>query len=421
MKISLIALVSINLLLSIDTKSVGAAVFSSSSIADRHVKPFLSASLFPEANFHIDTDASIANVADGLGELLGYEGRAYGSASVHPHFLHKIQQLADTAVGSVATKIQMLRITKSSPRHIDCKMDGLDMIDMLNDKSNDGQVGFFVRNTNPSAYFETDDGERCIPIVEGTLIHFDGSLPHRTIIKSGHVDLIGPFLPSTFDETHLLLGMLLQAGSGVYYGCGLSGLARARGLTIGLAESYDYDVLMTGTAKSGVGRQLGTEDLLQFEVAINTKSLPSCDNCTFAITDSPDCDQTNIEQSRSLTGSDILEYTSSSDTWQKQIIKLENADSVSVVFYDGNGEIEACGVIEELTGEAEEWAESIFAEAGTDSDSEEEEDDAADSDEGAEGDSDNATTASDTSGKDKLLSAVSISVSVIFSAILMYA
>jgi len=106
--------------------------------------------------------------------------------------------------------------------------------------------------------------------------------------------------------------MLLQAGSGVYYGCGLSGLARARGLTIGLAGDYDV-LMMTGTAKSGDGRQLATEDLLQFEVAINTKSLPSCDNCTFAITNSPDCDQTNIEQSRSLTGSDILKYTSSSD------------------------------------------------------------------------------------------------------------
>ena len=228
-------------LLSINTKSVGSAVFSSSSISDRHVKPFLSAALFPEANFHIDTDASIANVADGLGALLGNEGRAYGSASgkcprfsifvsydfvcsiwrlgdldtsfglyishyltplrisftnrstiislpslrkpwnahlpVRPHFLQKIQQLAGTAVGSVATKIQTLRLTKSSPRHVDCKMDGLDMVDTLNNNSNDGQVGFFVRNTNPNAFFDTDDGKRCIPIVEGTLIHFDGSLP----------------------------------------------------------------------------------------------------------------------------------------------------------------------------------------------------------------------------------------------------
>ena len=209
--------------------------------------------------------------------------------------------------------------------------------------------------------------------------------------------------------------MLLQAG--VYYGCGLSGLARARGLQI-----VEYSVLMTGTAKSGVGRQLA-EDSLQFDVAVNTKSLPSCDNCTFAITDSPDCDQTNIEQARSLTGSDVLKYTSS-DTWQLQNIKLENADSISVVFYDGEGEIEACGVIEELTGEAEEWAESIFAEKAGDSEGEEET--AADSvgaeDDSGEGDSDNATAASDnTSGKDKLLSVVSIGVYVMFSAILMYA
>jgi len=42
----------------------------------------------------ITLDASIANVADGLGALLGYEGRAYGIASVSSEFLHKIQQLA---------------------------------------------------------------------------------------------------------------------------------------------------------------------------------------------------------------------------------------------------------------------------------------------------------------------------------------
>ena len=411
MKISSIALVSINL--SVKSVSVGAAVFSSSSIADRHVKPFPSASLFPEANFHIDTDASIANVADGLGALFGHEGRAYGSASVRPGFLYKIQQLAGTAVGSVTTKIQTLRLTKSSPRHVDCRMDGLDMVDTVN-KSNDGPVGFFVRNTNPSAYFDTDDGKRCIPIVEGTLIHFDGSLPHRTIVKSGFVDLIGPFLPSTATS----VAMLLQDDGD--YGATV-GPTNNKDRARGLQDDPLHPAVMTGTAKSGVGRQLA-EDLLQFDLAINTESiegLPSCDDCSFAITDSPDCDQTNIEQARSLTGSDILKYTSS-DTWQKQRIELENADSIAIVFYGGDGDVKACGVFEKLT--EEEWAEyeAIFVEeAGAGSEGEEEEDvDESGTDEGAE-DVD-TTAASDTSGKDKLLSAVSIGVSVMLGAILMH-
>ena len=55
------------------------------------------------------------------------------------------------------------------------------------------QVGFFFSNTNEDAYFETQDGELCIPIVEETFVSFDGRLPHRTVVMSGHVDMVGPF------------------------------------------------------------------------------------------------------------------------------------------------------------------------------------------------------------------------------------
>ena len=58
-------------------------------------------------------------------------------------------------------------------------------------------VGFIFGNTNDDAYFETDDGELCVPAVKGTLLSFDGSIPHRTVMKSGHIELIGPFLLSS--------------------------------------------------------------------------------------------------------------------------------------------------------------------------------------------------------------------------------
>ena len=63
------------------------------------------------------------------------------------------------------------------------------------ENNSDEQVGFFFQNTNSDAYFETDDGDLCIPIVEGTFVSFDGdgSVPHRSEVNSGSVDMIGPF------------------------------------------------------------------------------------------------------------------------------------------------------------------------------------------------------------------------------------
>ena len=56
------------------------------------------------------------------------------------------------------------------------------------------------------AYLETDDDELCIPLVEGSAVSFNGGLPHRTVVKSGSVKLVGPFFLSSFAS----VGMLLQ-------------------------------------------------------------------------------------------------------------------------------------------------------------------------------------------------------------------
>eukprot|EP00978_Attheya_sp_CCMP212_P021561 scaffold63092_cov45-Attheya_sp.AAC.1 len=46
-------------------------------------------------------------------------------------------------------------------------------------------------NTNEDAYF--DHGDTSVPIVEGSLVHFQGGKPHNTVVNSGFVNMLGPF------------------------------------------------------------------------------------------------------------------------------------------------------------------------------------------------------------------------------------
>jgi hypothetical protein len=55
----------------------------------------------------------------------------------------------------------------------------------------DERVAFVFLNTNPDAIFIHNKVK--VPVVEGHLVHFNGALPHNTIIKSGSVRLLGPF------------------------------------------------------------------------------------------------------------------------------------------------------------------------------------------------------------------------------------
>ena len=158
--------------------------------------------LFPQASYTIEVDAAHENSAHGMWSGLteadrsrGGSTRSYGSASVYPSFLKKIQKsllAADNFDDAIIRQVQTVRLTESSQRHTDCTMDGPNVARVL-EKNSDEQVGLFFQNTNPDAYFETDDGDLCIPIVEGTFISFDGSMPHRSVVNSGSIDMIGPF------------------------------------------------------------------------------------------------------------------------------------------------------------------------------------------------------------------------------------
>jgi len=57
--------------------------------------------------------------------------------------------------------------------------------------TDENDVAFIMMNTNPDAFFQ--HGETSVPIVEGSLVHFNGRISHNTVINSGRVDLLGPF------------------------------------------------------------------------------------------------------------------------------------------------------------------------------------------------------------------------------------
>ena len=48
-------------------------------------------------------------------------------------------------------------------------------------------------NNNPDAYLSLDEEGMSIPIIKGSLVKFDGSKLHHTIINNGIVQLVGPF------------------------------------------------------------------------------------------------------------------------------------------------------------------------------------------------------------------------------------
>eukprot|EP00986_Skeletonema_menzelii_P004126 scaffold1371_cov132-Skeletonema_menzelii.AAC.7 len=64
-------------------------------------------------------------------------------------------------------------------------------------------IAFYVHESTANAYFQTDDDELCIPFVEGSAVYFNGGLPHSSIVKSGAVKLVGPFLLSSLESVGL--------------------------------------------------------------------------------------------------------------------------------------------------------------------------------------------------------------------------
>ena len=137
---------------------------------------------------------SIIEAATGLGN---YPGRFRGQAHLSASFVHALQKkmgIAFSPFGGGDGGFQRGRIvstttmTASSPQHVDHYPAGTDGKMRSVDQD---RVAFVVLNTNPDAYFV--HGDVSVPIVEGSLVHFIGGIPHNTIVNSGSVKLLGPF------------------------------------------------------------------------------------------------------------------------------------------------------------------------------------------------------------------------------------
>lgn len=205
---------------------VAVACSSLSGAAARSViSPLSGVNIFPSVNFKVEVNAAHANSIDGLGPLYGPHGnRAYGNAYLYRPLLKQIQAKLDTPDIDAPSfdapsfdedevrQVQTLRLMGTTPWHTDCEMDGPNVrklptkMDKLQAQL---QVGFFFSNTNENAYFETKDGRICIPVVENNFVSFNGREPHRSVVMSGHVDMVGPFLLS--NNALSIVAMLLQA------------------------------------------------------------------------------------------------------------------------------------------------------------------------------------------------------------------
>ena len=181
---------------------------------DRHVSPLDSTRLFPDADFRLDVDAathssdtSFSGLCDDLAD-----GRVYGKASVFPAFIRKLQQATGKIVNLPKgysfhfhdAQVQTLYLTESSPHHVDARMiEGTVPVDR--EDSDGSLIAFYVQESTADAYFQTDDDELCIPFVEGSAVYFNGGLPHNSIVKSGAVKLVGPFLLSSLESVGMIL------------------------------------------------------------------------------------------------------------------------------------------------------------------------------------------------------------------------
>lgn len=97
-------------------------------------------------------------------------------------------------------QVQTLYLTESSDRHTDSSLEG-----PLNPSDPNGSLtAFYVQESTADAYFDIDDDEMCIPFVEGNVIYFNGGLPHNSVVKSGAVKLVGPFLLSSLESVGML-------------------------------------------------------------------------------------------------------------------------------------------------------------------------------------------------------------------------
>jgi hypothetical protein len=96
-------------------------------------------------------------------------------------------------------------ITRTTDPHVDLlpPEEGKSRVPVLGEFN----VVFIPLNSNPDAYFQ--QGGMSVPIVKNSLVQFKGNEPHNTVVKSGVVNMLGPFQVGPFGASGILMvGMM---------------------------------------------------------------------------------------------------------------------------------------------------------------------------------------------------------------------
>jgi hypothetical protein len=125
------------------------------------------------------------------------DSRKTGEAFLSPQGIKKIREAVGGLVASSGTTggggatVQAMLISKTTPVHCDSHWDS-----ERTPMSADERTGFVVLSSDHDAYFQ--HGDAMVPLVQGDLVTFEGSIEHNTVVKSGNVLLAGPFDLTTF-------------------------------------------------------------------------------------------------------------------------------------------------------------------------------------------------------------------------------
>lgn len=124
--------------------------------------------------------------------------RHRGKAHLSPSFVHSIKNKMGIvssfdnslpAESETGVLVDTHLITDTTPVHKDhypADKDG-----KRSPVREDREVAFVFLNSNPDAYFQ--HGDMSVPVVEGSLVYFNGRVAHNTVVNSGVVHLLGPF------------------------------------------------------------------------------------------------------------------------------------------------------------------------------------------------------------------------------------
>lgn len=357
-------------------------VVAATPLTDRHVIPMTDVLIFAEANYHIDVDAAIMSEANGRYSYYGdgacqRDGRFFGSARVNSSFLRRMQQYAgidlalsdvDTSDDTILHKVETTHLAKSSPVHTDAIVGKRGRFRRRHEEGH-LPVGFYVLKDNPGAYFEIGDDELCIPVVEGSFVTFNGRRPHRTVINTGSVDLLGPF--EMFGGEGVQLASRYETGTVGNLGSAKDSVTTRRELA-----GEDLGIVVAGTTDTNLAANTDEEiSAIQGHfLKINATGLPTlCDeDCSIHIAllvdDSQECTQeAHGNATKAILSNEIFYETDdqgSTGGWHKQMFNLIEKDVsleyAAVFLLDADKALVACAFLEPLSAEMKEMFDKMF-------------------------------------------------------------